>query len=132
LPTNCCSFLAEFLPSSLLPFTSERADFLWCPPTLVHQVSAGLSTSSSPTEARCGSPLLHMCQGPWTRECMLFGWWLSLREFPEVQVTWHCWSSCGVANSLKAFNLSPNSSTGFSDPLSYVCLWVSASVSVNS
>jgi hypothetical protein len=27
---------------------------------------------------------------------MLFGWWFSLWESPRVQVSWHCWSSCGA------------------------------------
>jgi hypothetical protein len=45
---------------------------LEAPPGLI---SPGLGASSL-TETRPGSPLLYMCQGPWTRECMMPGWWL--------------------------------------------------------
>jgi hypothetical protein len=41
---------------------------------------------------------------------ILFGWWLSLCELSVVQVSWHCWSSCGVATPFRAFNPSSNSS----------------------
>lgn len=49
------------------------------PPYLCHQVSIGVITSS-PTEARQCSPLLHMCWGPRTSPCMIFGWLLRLWE----------------------------------------------------
>jgi hypothetical protein len=56
-------------PSSLLPprgcSPSNRL-----PPSLGPQVSPGLSISSS-TEARPGRPLLYMCLGPGTGQCML-------------------------------------------------------------
>jgi hypothetical protein len=43
------------------------------PSPLGHQVSAGLD-ASSPTEARQGSPLLHMCLEPWNSHvCSLVG-----------------------------------------------------------
>ena len=38
------------------------------------QVSGELGASSL-TEARPGSPLLYMCQGPHISSCMLSGWW---------------------------------------------------------
>ena len=72
------------------------------PPLLGHRVSIGLSTSS-PTEARQGSPLLHMCWGPWTRICMHFGLWLSLWELLGVPVSWYSSSSYGVAIPLSSF-----------------------------
>ena len=52
------------------------------PPFLGHQVSTRLGTSS-PTEARQVSPLLHIYRGPQTSPCILFGWWLTLWEFPK-------------------------------------------------
>jgi hypothetical protein len=63
-------FTSQMLPpsgspsysSSSFPFASQRAATPPHPPTLVHQVSRGLGTPS-PTEARQGSPLLHMFQG---------------------------------------------------------------------
>ena len=68
------------IPSFPLPL---RGCFLQpCIPFLGHQVSTGLGTSS-PTKARQCSPLLHMCWGPRTSPCMLFGWWLSLWELSE-------------------------------------------------
>jgi hypothetical protein len=45
--------------------------------------SRGLGTSS-PTEARLGRPLLHICQRPQTSSCMLLGWCLSLLDLPRV------------------------------------------------
>ena len=51
------------------------------PPSLGYQVSTGLGTSS-PTETRQGSPLLHVCWRPRTSPSMLFGWWLSRWELP--------------------------------------------------
>jgi hypothetical protein len=68
--------------------------------------STGLETSS-PTEA---SPLLYKCLGLRTSLCMLFDWWRSLPKLPGVQVSWHCWSSYGVAIPFSSFNPSPNSS----------------------
>ena len=47
--------LEEFFSPSLLPFTSERESPCRHPPSLGHQVSTRLGTSS-PTEARQGSP----------------------------------------------------------------------------
>ena len=55
---------------------------------------------------------LQMCWGTQINPCMLFGWWVSLWECPEVQVTWHCWSSCGVVITFSSFNLFPTSSIG--------------------
>ena len=76
--------------SSSLPFAPERA----VPPPqyspiLVYQISAGSGTSS-PSEARRASPLLHMWQGPRYSLLMLFGWWLILWELSGVQFSWHC------------------------------------------
>ena len=73
-----------------LLFTSERC----APPTLASPFLGassfyritGLGTSS-PAEARQGSPLLHMCWGPQTSPCMSFGWWLSLWDLPRAQVS---------------------------------------------
>jgi hypothetical protein len=49
-------------------------------PSLGHQVATGLGTPFS-TEVIKGSPLLYMCQGPWTTPYMLFGWWFSFWKF---------------------------------------------------
>jgi energy-coupling factor transporter transmembrane protein EcfT len=65
------------------------------PHSLGHQVSQGLG-SSSPTEARAGSPLLCICQGPQTSLCMLPGWWLSVWKISGIWVSWDCWSPYGV------------------------------------
>ena len=104
--------LSEYLsPTPLLSPLREWAPN-GCLPTLAHQVFAALDTSS-PTETRQRSPvgdltrqsgnsfrdsclsnwethmrhgaahLLHVCQGPWFRLCLLFGWWLSLWELPR-------------------------------------------------
>ena len=108
------------LPPSL-PLTESLPHHLWegrClpgyPPTLVHQVSAGLGTSS-PTKARQGSPLLHVCCRPLSSSYMLFDWCLSLWEPQEVQASWFCWSSCGVPIPFRTFNPSPNSSVRISE-----------------
>lgn len=74
-----------------------------------HHVCTRLGSSSS-TEARTGSLLLYMFQGPQTSPCMLISWWLSLWLFPQVWVSWHCWSSYMVAILFSCFNPSPNSS----------------------
>jgi hypothetical protein len=98
------SMLADFLPSSFLPFTSQiAAHNPLYPHTLVHRVSAGLGTSS-PAKDRSGRPLLRMCWGPNNSLCRIFSWYLSL----SGQVRWHSWSSSGVAISLSAFNPSTN------------------------
>jgi hypothetical protein len=75
------------LLSSLLPFTSERVCLLHPhPSSLGDQVFTGLGTSS-PTEVRQGSPLLHTCMEPQTNLCVLFGWWLNLWKLPGFQVS---------------------------------------------
>ena len=56
------SKLEELLTLFLLPLASNVPHL---PPSLGPQSSGGLSTSF-PTEARPGCPLLHMCQGPQT------------------------------------------------------------------
>lgn len=67
--------LIEFLP---LPLLHLRRNPLPLPlfPTLRHQASTELD-SSSPTEGRHGSPLLHICWGSWISPCMFFVWWFS-------------------------------------------------------
>ena len=98
-----------------IPFSSERVPPMY-PPTLVHQVSAGLGVSS-PTEARHGSPLLHMHLGPWASPCILFSWCLSFWKFPGVQVSWHSWSSWRVAIPFRAFKCYPNSFIGVNNSI---------------
>ena len=66
-------------------------------------ISTGLSTSS-PTEARQGSPMLLKYWGPQTSQCMLFGCWLSFWELPGVQASWHCWASYGAVIPFSSFN----------------------------
>lgn len=53
--------------------------------------------------------LLHMCSGPRSSLYSLFGWWFSFCEPPRVQVSWFCWSSCGVPVFFGPLNLSLNS-----------------------
>jgi hypothetical protein len=101
-------------PPSQNPFPNpslcfSKSDFLGIPTFLLHQVSAGLGTSS-PTEPRPGNPQLHMFQGLLPRPYILFVWWLCLWQPLRVQVSWHCWPSCGVSIPLWAFSPSPNSS----------------------
>jgi hypothetical protein len=69
-------FTSQMLPplkSSPLPFASEKA----APqsPTRVHQLSTGLSTSS-PSEARHGSPLVHMCWMGVSDQLLYALWWV--------------------------------------------------------
>jgi hypothetical protein len=54
--------------------------------------------------------LCYIYWGPQTRPCMLFGWWLSLWDLPEVQVSWYCWSSYRVVIPFNSFNPSHHSS----------------------
>lgn len=58
------------------------------------------------------SPQLCMCWEPQTSQCMLFVGGL----VPGVQVSWPCWSSCGIAIPFSSFSLSPNSSIGIPNP----------------
>ena len=90
--------LQSFYPSSPFPLRGFPDQH---PPPWGIKSLTGLDTSS-PTDARQGSPLLYM----------LFGWWLSLWELSGVQVSWHCWSSYVVAIPFSSFNPSPNSSIG--------------------
>lgn len=53
--------------------------------TLEHQISTGLGISS-PTEAKQGSPLLHMYLGPQTNLYLLFGLWLRATFFSVSHV----------------------------------------------
>jgi hypothetical protein len=82
-----CSPYPWFLhPISLLP--PLRGCSLTLSPyqhpfSLGHQVSTGLSTSSS-NEARQVGPLLSMCPGPWTSPCVLLDFWL---------ICWELWQS---------------------------------------
>lgn len=61
------------IPLSLLPLASERVPNPRHPPSLMHQDFTRLG-KFSPTLARQGSPLVHMCQESWS----IFGWWLCL------------------------------------------------------
>ena len=72
-----------FLVSS--PFASEKVPLPYSS-NLGHQVSTRLYTSS-PTESKESSPLLHMCLRPQTGPCLLFGWWVSFWKFPGFQVS---------------------------------------------
>jgi hypothetical protein len=99
-------------PSPHLPSPSPLRGWpsLGYPTTKGPKVSTGWDPSA-PIEARQGSPLLHLCLGPWTSPWMLFGWG-SLWELPGVQVSWHCRSFCGVDIHFSYFNPFPNSSMG--------------------
>lgn len=57
--------------------------------------------------------LLHMCREPRKGSHFLLGCWFILCEFPRVQISWHCWSSCGVLVLFRSINPSPNSSIWF-------------------
>jgi hypothetical protein len=39
--------------------------------------------------------------------CVFFGWWFNLLWDPRVQVSWLCWSSCGVHIPFRMAILSP-------------------------
>jgi hypothetical protein len=60
------------------------------PPTVPHPIPTPWGLKSqwalSPTEARPGSPLLYICQGPRTSSCMLPGWRLSVAEISGVRL----------------------------------------------
>jgi hypothetical protein len=86
----------------------------WCPPSLGPQISKRLG-KLSPTDARPGSPLLHMCQEPQTSLCVLPVCWLSLLEIPGFWISWDCWSSYVVALPFSFFKPSPNSTIGIPD-----------------
>ena len=70
-----------------LPFVSEMVLPIGIPLPRRHQVSTGLG-ASSPTEARQGSPLLHMCWGPtflWEATYAITRWcWLLLATMHKV------------------------------------------------
>ena len=72
LHSSWSPLLECFIPFPI-PFTSERVLSLIPLPWGIK--STGLDTSS-PTETRQGSPLLHMCLHPQNSLCVLFGWWL--------------------------------------------------------
>jgi len=124
-----CSAPSHRFPPPHFSFTSEKQEpsLGINTPSPAHRVTAGLGTSS-PTEARQGSPvmgmkstgrqqsqeqrlpqllrdphedqaahLLHMFGKPRSSLCWLFGWWFSLWVSPRVQVSWLCWSSCGIS-----------------------------------
>ena len=117
LHPKCCSLswshLAEFLSLSPFPSASEMTA-PWYLPTLVYQVSVGLC-APSPTEARCGISLLHMCQGPWRSPCMFLvdG---SVSGSPQgSRLVGTIGLPGGVVNSLSTFNLSSNSFIGVPD-----------------
>jgi hypothetical protein len=72
----------DFFAPSPLPFASEQVlspkPHLLPPPPSI-PLPWGIKSlqnlgTSSPTEARQGSPLLHMCWGPQRSPCLLFGW----------------------------------------------------------
>ena len=69
-PTPLESFLHPLL---LRLWESEDLPLMSIPPTVVYQVSTGLGTSSPP-EARQGSPLVHLSWEPWSSSYRLFGW----------------------------------------------------------
>jgi hypothetical protein len=88
--------ILEFFTSFPLPFASERMLPHLPNPSSLNLLtpyniplpwdirSTGLGTSF-PTEAREGSPLLHMCLGQWSSPWMFFGWWLRLWELQGVR-----------------------------------------------
>lgn len=108
-------WLWEGAPHQLHPSPSALSH----PLPLGHQVSTDIGTSF-PTEARQGSPLLHMSYRPWISPCMFFGWWLSPWQLLGVHVYWCCWFSYRVAIPINSFNPSPNSSTRVPDLSSIV------------
>jgi hypothetical protein len=99
LPPSLCP-LSELFTQSPLHFASERV----IAPPYTHPLHAPthphLTQPASPfpgspnlyriryilSHWRQASPLLHVCQMPWTSLYMLFGWWLTLWEIWEVQL----------------------------------------------
>jgi hypothetical protein len=78
-----------------LPFASKR---VLPPPThppthsCLIPVAVPFSRASKLHRTKClpshwlSSPLLHMCQEPWTGPCILFGWWFSPWELWGVRL----------------------------------------------
>lgn len=54
-------------------FTHLHLNIPLCPPSLGHRFSTGLGSTSA-TESRQSSFLLHICLGPWTSPYMFVGW----------------------------------------------------------
>ena len=118
--------LDMLLPPRMPTQSNPRLSLSWLSPkphlTILHQhppylrqpVSIGFDTSSC-TKARQGSPLLHMCQGPWISQCLVFGWLYSLGETPEIQVSLYSCSFYGVAIAFSSFNPSSKSFIGDAD-----------------
>ena len=112
--------LPEFVTPSPIPMPLRGCSPLPSLTSLGHQVSSGLGTSS-PTEVWQGSLLLHMFLEPWTSPCVLFGWWLSLWEFPRMlDPVGH---PMGLPSLFRSFNPSPNSSIRVPD-LSPTVGWI--------
>ena len=86
LPSHSSSshFFSLLSPRGFPPLPSRPPHSLGC------QVSLELGLFF-PTEARPDSPLLYMCQGPWTSLCMLPCCWLSVWEITGVWISWDCW-----------------------------------------
>lgn len=91
---RCCFIPHGNLEKRLLLSDEEpraSSSFLrGCPPTPVSAPPWGIKSltglgASSPTEARQGSPLLHMCQGPQSSLCMLLGWIVSFVIAEETE-----------------------------------------------
>lgn len=101
--------------STLLPFPWPLRGYfppLFHPsPSLGHQVSTGELGESFTTETR-QDPLLHMCQGPGTSLCMLFGWWLSIWEIKRSGIINTIIIPVGLPSSFSFFNPSHNSANG--------------------
>ena len=91
-PTSLCLWEGSPLPTFYwpIPHSPTHPDPHASYPPLGYQVYNKVLDTSSPTEARQDSPLLHKFQGPYTRACMIFGLWFSLWELPRV---WICWYS---------------------------------------
>jgi hypothetical protein len=86
-------------------------------PVMEQDPHAGNRIRVSPCSSCWGTCMkikLHICYicVPRSSPCLLFGSSFSLWELPRVQVSWLCWSSCGVPVPSGSLNPSLNSSTG--------------------
>lgn len=88
----CCYYYYLFI-SMLPPPNPSLQSSSPLPPPLHHWEGAPSRSTLSPfpgasslykTRHRQGRPMLHMCWRPQTGPCKLFGWWLTLWEFPGV------------------------------------------------
>lgn len=92
------------LPQFFLPFPSKSATLPLVPPhpgaSSHFKIRSGLTHWGQKRQLSAT-----YASGAADQPCMLFVWWLSLLGLPGIHSSQHSFSSCGVAFSLRAFNL---------------------------